>query len=160
MTKAAEIDAAFRRTNTMFSNGLKGKKHTPFKPKFYAKSRTDYGEPMDIDAVTHQHDRQAGPSVKKNFGPKNTPRPAGSGLRFEGVCFNCGKKGHMALDCRQAKNERGKPQEPRRNPYNEGKKKFTPTQMRQHIRALLTETFDEDSEEYQQFLAEVDEQGF
>ena len=60
MTKAAEIDAAFRRTTNMFSDRL-GKKSS-WKPKFYTKQlrTTDYGEPMDIDAVTYQHGRQGG----------------------------------------------------------------------------------------------------
>ena len=64
-------------------------------------------------------------------------------------------------DCKGGKkNEGGKPQEPRRTSYNKEKKKFMPMQLRHHIRALMTDTFEEGSEDYKQFLEEVDEQGF
>src|ERR1700731_264855 len=146
----------------MFLDRL-GKKSS-WKPKFYAKQSrtTDYGEPMDIDAVTYQRDRQGGPSSKSNFRSKR-PQPAASGStpRPDVTCYNCGKKGRFAVDCRGGKkNEGGKPQEPRRNSYDKGKKKFTPTQLRHHIRALMTDAFEEDSGDYEKFLEEVDEKGF
>ena len=41
-----------------------------------------------------------------------------------------------------------------------GNKKFNPTQLRQHIRALIDGNFDNDTEGYDSFLKEVEEQGF
>lgn len=59
MTKAAEVDSAFRRTNALFSKGIShgngnnnrnGKKKN-WKPHFYSSSGggESSGEPMDID---------------------------------------------------------------------------------------------------------------
>ena len=42
----------------------------------------------------------------------------------------------------------------------EPKKKFNPSQMHQHIRALIDENFKEGSEEYTAFVDEVEEKGF
>ena len=42
----------------------------------------------------------------------------------------------------------------------ESKKKFNPSQMRQHIWALINENFEEGSEEYTAFVEEVEEKGF
>ena len=42
----------------------------------------------------------------------------------------------------------------------QSKKRFNPQQMRQHIRALIEENFAEGTEEYKEFIKEVEEQGF
>jgi hypothetical protein len=87
MTKAAEIDLAFRRTNTLFAKGIQGghngmsaRKH-PWKPKLGGSQwNHDQGEPMDIDAI------QQGSSADER---KKTVE-----------CYNCRKRGHYAADCR------------------------------------------------------------
>ena len=37
---------------------------------------------------------------------------------------------------------------------------MNPGQLRQHIRALIDENFEEDSPEFSEFVKEVEEQGF
>jgi hypothetical protein len=40
------------------------------------------------------------------------------------------------------------------------KKKMNPQQARQHIRTIVKENFDTDSQEYRDFVKEVEEKGF
>jgi hypothetical protein len=40
------------------------------------------------------------------------------------------------------------------------KKKFTPSGMRQHICTLISENFEEGADDYDEFIREVEEQGF
>ena len=55
-------------------------------------------------------------------------------------------------------------QKPHTNPNKpknpQSKKHFNPQQMRQHIQALIEENFSEETKEYEEFVKEVEEQGF
>jgi len=65
-------------------------------------------------------------------------------------CFNCGKKGHFAKDCRSKKKEQKQDQ-----------KQTKSQRVRAQIRALLDENFDDsNSSEYQEFLTSIEDQGF
>lgn len=83
------------------------------------------------------------------------------------LCFNCGKLGHMSRNCPAPKNVKpmrageSNPQRQTSFPKKpEQKQRFNPTQMRQHIRALIDENFEEGSEEYNDLINEVEEKGF
>jgi hypothetical protein len=160
MSRAAEVDSAYRRTNSLFSKGIQSKGRSSWKPRLqrYGEYR---GEPMDIGYVG-QSDRAPGPSK----GPRMT-RNEGNQKKEDRPCFNCGKTGHWAQECRAPKKNAqpstGERQSQKRTAFpkkQEQKKKFNPSQMRQHIRALIDENFDEGSEEYAAFVEEVEEKGF
>jgi hypothetical protein len=137
MTKAAKIDSAIRRMNSLFSRGIQGggngKKHV-WKPKLSGSSRHDQGKPMDIDAVNYSH---------------NAPD---KGERRNDDCCNCGKPGHFAKDCKLPRKEGKQPQKPKGKQPQAQRKKFTPTRMQQHIRSLIEENFKEGTDDYEEFI--------
>jgi hypothetical protein len=156
MKKASELDGAIRCKNCLFSNAISSKKPAyRFKPKFThsssSSSRQDLGEPMDIDALSPQE-------VAK--------------YKQEKLCFVCGKPGHMASAHQngtvpdERRNGNQNQQKGARKFQQKGKgkqtekKKFNPGQLRQHIRALIDDNFDQDSPEYEEFVKEVEEKGF
>ena len=66
----------------------------------------------------------------------------------------------MANDCRKGWSY-GKPKEPKqKGKETTPKKKFNPTQLRQHIRSLIDNSFEEGSEDFNAFVQEVEEMGF
>ena len=155
MTKAAEIDSAFRRTNSLFARGVQEKQKQPWKPRFSSTrtSPSQYGEPMDIDSLQVQKPQQGNPYFKQISPEEKTRRME------KGLCLQCGGEGHFAKGCRV----QGKLTEPQQHQTAKGKQpkpKFNPTQLRHHIRSLISETFEEESPDYLAFIQEVEEQGF
>ena len=163
MKIATQLDAAQRMINHMHLNiAQKSRDHRKtFKPYHYhSKPRTEhYGEPMDVDFIAPQE-------RDRRFDQK--------------LCFNCGKPGHIAAECRNRRNEQG-PQSSKQPTNTQGKepqqrqktfgarkqgktyppkKKRTPQEARQHIRAIVNESFDPDSQEYRDFVEEIEKKGF
>ena len=109
-----------------------------------------HGE-TQVNAVQPQQDK---PFVKK------VPRKEIERRKKENLCYKCGGAGHLANECRTGWRYTGRPQEPEQ-PKQQGKQKRSAAQLRQHIRALIDESFDgEQDEEYIQFVQEVEEMGF
>lgn len=160
MQKASELDSAYKRANRLFASAItKGSKQN-FRPRFNAPTISsknhDMGEPMDIDRLQPQEVERR---KKKN------------------LCFECGKEGHYASDHRNGKlppvnpgNSNGGPPPIKRPTFQgqklQGKKgkapqrKMNSSQLRQHIRALIDENFEEESQEYDEFIQEIEEKGF
>ena len=73
----------------------------------------------------------------------------------------------MANDCRTGWKNSGTPQEPQRSQQQQPqkksqppKKKYNPTQMRQYIRAIIDENYEEGDPEYDDFIKEATDLGF
>ena len=159
MAKSAEVDSAYQRTRSLYGKGIQGYGKKNWKPRL---SQTEYrGEPMDIGYVG-----QGNQTPKKTQGPRMTPEEENR-RRENRLCFRCGKGGHGSKQCRAPRNihppgqgsstPQGRSSFPKKQ---DQKKKYNPTQMRQHIRSLISDNFEEDSPEYQQFVQEVEDKGF
>ena len=94
----------------------------------------------------------------------------------KGLCFECGEPGHFASEHRKDNVQKTyqnteQPTVKTERPAFQGQKyqgkrgkgpqkKMNPGQLRQHIRALIDENFEEDSPEFSEFVKEIEEQGF
>ena len=108
---------------------------------------------MDIDALQQGSSRP---------NPQKVPQEEIERRKKAQLCFKCGRSGHFANECRtgwqynQATTNKPKAPETKLKP----KSKMTATQMRHHIRSLISDNFDEGSAEYDAFVQEVEDQGF
>jgi len=150
MLKASAVDRAFRSISMrgIFSKGVRGKGYS--RPATYwpsaqkQSSSTNYGEPMDINAVV--------------FNKKGV------------TCYNCQEKGHFACDCPKPKRQNAGPsnrgnQRQNHNGNNKGtgkapqkKPQFkNANQFKTHVRTLAIENCKEMEEsEKEKFLAELE----
>jgi len=152
MTKASQIDRAYKRSNRLFAGASSFKKKGNNRQKlkgFYGDSSNrnqSMAEPMDIDRLSPQ---------------------ANERRKKEKLCFDCGKSGHFASAHRNRtlpaapqqgnKQNKGKGKQPQR-PFK--KRQYNSDQLRTTIQALIKENFDEDDPEYERFLEDVEEKGF
>ena len=164
MAKASELDSFQRRANHLFAGAISKSRHgsykAPWKPKISHRDNNYQGEPMDIDRLDVREEQRR---------------------KDQNLCFNCGTPGHMSRDCRKPRQNQGGPSNQQNNgsprnqqrpktfqgnktqgkrPPNPNKKKMNPTALRHHIRALLTENLGEETEEFEEFVKQVEEQGF
>ena len=72
----------------------------------------------------------------------------------KGLCFNCGKPGHLSRDCEEKKR---KPTSPSSPPIYPPQKKMTPKELYTHIRSITTQMNEDEKE---QFYQEAEKEGF
>jgi len=153
MTKASQIDRAYKRSNRLFAGAasFKRKDNSRQKPKsFYGDSSNrnqSMGEPMDIDRLSPQENERR---------------------KKAKLCFECGESGHFASAHRNGtlpavaftgSTNKGKGKQQTKRPFTK-KKQYNSDQLRTTIRAMIEDNFDENDPEYEKFLKDVEEKGF
>ena len=133
MKNTSEVDHAYWRTTSVMSNTFKknkgkGSQKQTFWPSPSSSSRVNGDTPLDVDTVVID--------------------------KTKAECYNCGKKGHYAKECRLPKKEKkgkGKQQ-------NQNIPRMAPQGFKAHIHALMDENFDSpESSKFQEFLQSIEE---
>ena len=123
----------------------------------------DQGELMDVDHISHYS------WSNKRKCKQRIPDALFEQRKNSGAYFKCGSQEHWGSKYPQDKPwiytaTRTNGQKPQTNPNKpknpQSKKCFNPQQMRQHIWTLIEENFAEGTEEYKEFIKEVEEQSF
>jgi len=130
MKNASEVDRAYRRTTSVMSNAFKrnAKKRGQKQQSFWPSSQGNGDTPMDVDVITKVD------------------------VLSKLECYNCGKKGHFACNCRSPKKNQQK---------REQKRKLKPLKFKTQICSMIQENFkDPTSPEYQEFLQSIEEESF
>ena len=118
---------------------------------------------MDVDHISHNS------RPNKQKGKQRIPNTLIEQRKNSGACFKCGSQDHWGSEHPQDKpwiytatgiNRQKSQINPNKTKTPQPKKCFNPQQMRQHIRALIEENFAKGTEEYEEFVKEVEEQGF
>jgi len=152
MTKASQIDRAYKRSNRLFAGAasFKRKDNHRQKPKSFhgdsSNRNQSMGEPMDIDRLSPQENERR---------------------KKAKLCFECGESGHFASAHRNGtlpavaftgSTNKGKGKQTKR-PFTK-KKQYNSDQLRTTIRAMIEDNFDDNDPEYEKFLEDVEEKGF
>ena len=132
MTTMARLDTTMWRANLFFAKGFKKEGAQQRQPQWRPQStklKSDYGEPMDIDALQPGSSR---PNLWKVLQEEIERRKKAQ------LCFKCGQSGHFANKCHtgwqynQATTNKPKAPENKPKPMS----KITATKMHHHIHMI------------------------
>ena len=116
-----QVDNTYKKTQRMLGRTPENKKDEPKKHWNFAKKDPNA---MDVDSMTVEQWAEA---MKK------------------GLCFRCGKHGHLSKDCPDKK----KKEEPKK----EEKKKWTSKELQTHVRALFDTMDKEEKKKFEEDFA-------
>ena len=141
--KAAAFDNAYQRLRGyQFGGGGHRKEHRKEKRNFHFNGGRKDPDAMDVDAMSLE---------EKKRRIKN------------GACFTCGETGHYSNKCPTRRSNRDKKEgndKKRETSKAFGKRKMDVKQLRTHIRGIIAENFDTDPAGLEEFLDEVEDEGF